>query len=346
MSRAQLTSMTADNVVQETLVGSTGNSIKGGSVAPFVAGKNKIINGDFGIWQRGTSFAAIGNSVYNADRWFFYTDAATATVSQQAFTPGNPIAGYEPTYFHRTAVTSIGSGTYIQADQKIENVQTFAGQTVTVSFWAKADSARSMLIVLWQNFGSGGSSTVTNTASGTFGTTWQRYSFTITLPSISGKTIGAGSSLELAIRQTATAGATMDLWGVQVEAGPVATPFTTASNTLQGELALCQRYFQRFNADSQYCPYAMAEISSTTTAYAILPHIVEMRTTPSSSYASAGNFALSSTGTNFTPTGLAGSTVSKKATQITITSSSMTAGRIGRFTDYTGSSYIDLSAEL
>jgi len=269
MSRAQLTSTVEQNT--------------GGSVAPFVAGKNKIINGDFGIWQRGTSFAAIGNSVYNADRWFFYTDAATATVSQQAFTPGNPIAGYEPTYFHRTAVTSIGSGTYIQADQKIENVQTFAGQTVTVSFWAKADSARSMLIVLWQNFGSGGSSTVTNTASGTFGTTWQRYSFTITLPSISGKTIGAGSSLELAIRQTATAGATMDLWGVQVEAGSVATPFTTASGTLQGELALCQRYYWQVGGLNAYTPISTSVYAfGTTTALVDISCPVPMRAVPTS----------------------------------------------------------------
>ena len=34
----------------------------GGGVPPFVAGKNKIINGDFGIWQRGTSFTNPGNT--------------------------------------------------------------------------------------------------------------------------------------------------------------------------------------------------------------------------------------------------------------------------------------------
>ena len=53
MSRAQLTSTVEQNT--------------GGAVALFVAGKNKIISGDFGIWQRGTSFTPTsGSSAYTA----------------------------------------------------------------------------------------------------------------------------------------------------------------------------------------------------------------------------------------------------------------------------------------
>ena len=49
----------------------------------FAAGKNKVINGDFGIWQRGTSFSSI-NGIYTADRWIGATNK-TVTISQQTF---------------------------------------------------------------------------------------------------------------------------------------------------------------------------------------------------------------------------------------------------------------------
>ena len=88
----------------------------GGSVAPFVAGKNRIINGDFGVWQRGTSYVVpTGSPTYGtADRFCYYHNGSTSgtnTVSQQTFTPGSaPVTGYESAYFLRFNQSVAGSG--------------------------------------------------------------------------------------------------------------------------------------------------------------------------------------------------------------------------------------------
>lgn len=69
------------------------------------AGKNKIINGDFGVWQRGTSFTnpASSANIYTADRWvldFANANPTSASITQQTFTPGAaPVAGYEGRFF-------------------------------------------------------------------------------------------------------------------------------------------------------------------------------------------------------------------------------------------------------
>jgi hypothetical protein len=160
----------------------------------YAAGKNKIINGDFGIWQRGTSFTpAAGTAGYVADRYNYYRDGSgsTATISQQTFTAGTaPVAGYEGQYFLRFNQTVAGSGaTENLIQQYIEDVRTFAGQTITVSFWAKADSSRTVQSQMQQFFGAGGSTRVDQTAvSHSVTTSWQRFTTNFTMPSIAGKT--------------------------------------------------------------------------------------------------------------------------------------------------------------
>jgi hypothetical protein len=247
----------------------------------FVAGKNKIINGDFGIWQRGTTFNSV-NGLYTADRWIGATNK-TVIVSREAFAPGSaPVAGYEGTYFLRS--TQSASGSYYAIQQRIEDVRTLAGQTVTLSFWAKADATVSNRSYLGQIFGSGGSSNVDNYSSPfNITTSWARYTQTVTLPSMSGKTIGSNSYLNIQpILQEDSAAHIVDIWGVQVEAGSVATPFSTATGTLAGELAACQRYYERIGnvglATHQYCN---TSCYSSTLFLGVIPYKVQKRVQPS-----------------------------------------------------------------
>ena len=218
----------------------------------FAAGKNKIINGEFDFWQRGTSLTYTSSGLnYLADRFFSWTiGTLNVTVSQQTFAPGTaPVAGYEGQYFMRNAVTSL-SGQSIQAvGQRIEDVRTFAGQTATFSFWAKADASRTYTTRLIQNFGSGGSSEVaTSGGSHSVTTSWQRFSVTVSIPSISGKTIGTSSYLQPLLEGPANTANTLDTWGWQLEAGSIATPFQTATGNIPSELAACQRYYFRTTA--------------------------------------------------------------------------------------------------
>jgi hypothetical protein len=130
---------------------------------------------------------------------------------------------------------------------------------------------------LQQNFGSGGSSTVyTSNSNVSLTTSWQKFSVTSTLPSLSGKTIGSSNFLSVFFNYSGT-GVNIDLWGVQLEAGSVATPFTTATGTLQGELAACQRYYQRITSAGGGQILNIGYGYSGTLATASIPSPVTMR---------------------------------------------------------------------
>jgi hypothetical protein len=226
------------------LTNSTASSIYTPLSSPVTSYKNKIINGGFDIWQRGTSFST--NNVYSADRWI--VGFATGSFTQAGFaTGGNEIPGYEPRFYGRWTISS-NSQNY-ELTQKIEGVRTFAGQTVTLSFWARISSgtvAFGPRIV--QHFGTGGSPSslvVTGISSQTVTSSWQRFSYTVLVPSISGKTIGTNNDDSLWISfqiSNANTGA-IDIWGVQLEKGSIATEFE--QRHIADELRLCQRYYQR-----------------------------------------------------------------------------------------------------
>jgi hypothetical protein len=210
------------------------------------SGRNMVVNGDFKIWQRGTSFSSPANATFTADRWFMYYDGsgATRTISQQTFTGDNP-TGLNVSNYMRVAITVAGTGSTTNGMfSKIEDVRKLNGQTVTLSFYGKADASRTVNWQTYQEFGTSGSGAVqANSTNFSFTSSWQRFSVSFTMPSVSGKTITSNSSVSFILVFPANATGTFDITGVQLEAGSVATPFEFED--IGTTLAKCQRYYWR-----------------------------------------------------------------------------------------------------
>ena len=220
-------------------------------------GRNRIINGNFDIWQNGITFTG---DEYGADQWLHARVGTAHIVTRQQFTLGQTAVPGEPRFFCRTVVSSVaGANNYSVLLQRLEDVRTFAGQQVTVSFWAKADATKSIAVELAQGFGTGGSPSAGVTAIGvtktSIGTGWQLVTVTATVPSISGKTLGtdnndhlvltiwfdAGSNFNSRTGSLGQQSGSFDISQVQIEPGSVATSFER--RPIGVELALCQRYY-------------------------------------------------------------------------------------------------------
>ena len=210
--------------------------------------RNLIINGAMQVAQRGTSVSSqTANAYKTVDRFYTNASGATYNQSQQAVTVGGETG--LPLQFSKFLRHQVTTGNnWSQIYHKIEDVTSVPTGTVTLSFYAKGTSPNAGLsFIAWQNFGSGGSSEVTVTISPTvtLTSTWQRFTVNITVPSVTGKTIGTGSHFYFGIGQggsTSTNAWTLDITGVQLEVGKIATPFEHRS--YGEELALCQRYFE------------------------------------------------------------------------------------------------------
>lgn len=287
--------------------------------------RNKLINGGFDIWQRGTSQTTAGYG--SDDRWNNGHSGSTKTASRQTFTLGQTDVPGNPKYWARTVVTSVaGSGNYCLKQQAIESVATLAGQTATLSFWAKADASKNIAVEFVQQFGTGGSpsSAVASIGVTTLAltTSWQRFVVTVSIPSISGKTLGtanddylalvfwfdAGSSFNARTNSLGQQSGTFDIANVQVEAGSIATPFE--QRPISTELSLCQRYYERWQSGDAYGRFCYAVGGGTTSAVIIYNYKVEKRTylatlsTGGAFQAAVGTF----TSMNMSPDGRSAST--------------------------------------
>jgi hypothetical protein len=229
-----------------------------------LVGQNLIINGNFDFWQRGTSLSAGTGADFLADRWNSLSITSTMAPSRQSFTIGQTNVPNNPTYFHRSVVvSSAGAGNIAIVRHKLEDVTYFSGKTVTLSFWAKADATKFLSVEFGQNFGTGGSPSASVFVIGvqkyTLTTSWQKFTRTVVVPSVTGKTLGtnnnnffeiifwfdAGSSFNSRTNSLGHQSGTFDIAQVKLEEGSFATDFVLAGGNLAGELVACQRYYEK-----------------------------------------------------------------------------------------------------
>ena len=257
--------------------------------------RNRIINGLFDIWQRGTSFAAIATGTYTADRWVYTQTGAggTRSVSQQANALATLIGGMKAKQFLRMDITVLGSATAQTIGQRIEDVRTFSGETVSISCMVKGTLTGTVTLNLLQNFGTGGSPSATvTTAVGTYTPTasWVRKTFTVAVPSISGKTLGSTADTHYLELQFDCGNKTgqLDIWGVQLEQNTTAT--ILEREPIAQTLAKCQRYYytQTGIRNTVYCD----NISGVAITY---PFPVTMRAVPTTSTSTLGTQIAGST---------------------------------------------------
>jgi hypothetical protein len=245
--------------------GSAWTAVSGATIPTsygFTAGKNSIINGAFNVWQRGTSFSSTLNTItYTADRWDYLTGATAGTFTLSRIASG--LTGFQ--YAMRCQRTASSTQTAnLNIAQALETATSLplAGQTVTLSFYARAGANYSATSNVFQSIIIGGTGTDQNNFTGgsgftgqtnllissaTLTTSWQRFSYSVAV----------GSSYTqlaayFAFAPTGTAGASdyYDITGVQLEISSTATSFQTATGTIQGELQACRRYLPAYSGNN------------------------------------------------------------------------------------------------
>ena len=303
--------------------------------------KNYLINGNFDIWQRGTSLTGQTGDVYLCDRWKAEASGSTYSYQQGSFTAGQTDVPNNPKYFVNITVT--GADDFARIEQRIEDVNTLSGQTVTFSFYAKytTNQPTDMRIQLTQVFGSGGSSTVNTdlTPDFTLTTSWQRFSYTTTVPSVSGKTIGSGSYIGFRIMNPNNEVSDFQIAQAQVELGSVATDFEV--RPIGEERLLCYRYYYRFD-DHTYVGAGGWNTSSYAVVTVTLPTV--MRAEPSLSYSALSDLDIEPM--DHQPTSVTNSTPSTWSQGVRLYASHSGLYDAAQLMIDTDNGYVDFDAEL
>ena len=355
-STKQWVQVQANSALEGSILARLG-ALESQSIAYGTMSPNYIINGGMDFMQRSatptTGLAMVGGIGYQVDRWTGQ-HASTGTVSRQASSlTGIPLCARVQRNSGNTNTASP-----IRFSQSLESSQsnTVAGSTITFSFYARAGvnfSGASSQITSAVYSGTGTDQNLLSGFTGntnvilqstTLTTTWQRFSYTASVASNVNQL-----GVDFYYYGTGTAGANdyFEITGVQLERGSVATSFRRNANSIQGELAACQRYYWRATATATDGRLALGVQSTTTTSSVLIYLPSEFRIKPTSvgysSLAWTDNYSFNATVSAAT----LHAGVNSKTVTVELTHATGGAPRYPGFVSSPGGAgYLELSAEL
>lgn len=255
--------------------------------------KNLLHNSQFMISQRGdfqtsATSIAVSNPTFTADRWFTYGSGATtsAQILNTTLPTGENVKSLKTIYTGSTA------GSWVHPAQKIEPEYWMRGQPITLSAWVRTNIADYRLRIC---------DTINCYMIGDAipaDGNWHYMTATHILPDnmllhedSNANNIQIQPAFQTTGQTLVQNSSFVEFALMQAEIGPVATPFEY--RTYAEEWQICQRYYQRFNADGQDFTNIGVAIATNSAWYVpiILPG-GRMRIDPSLSYSAVSDFRI------------------------------------------------------
>jgi hypothetical protein len=305
-----------------------------------VRGRNLIINGAMNVAQRGASVTIANTGAFSSPDHFRIQHNAntTSTVEQVSDVPASSNFKYSLKFTNGAGETRDG-GDYARLYTRLEGYDTdhlklgtSAAKGFTLQFWVKSSLTGTFGVgFAGHDNGSNGVYSASYTISAA--NTWEYKTITVPAATITAGVwthtngtamsihwdLGEGPTrstsvgwdasaagglmgLTNGVKLVETTGATLNLTGVKLEEGAIATEFDHRSYA--EELAACQRYYHRSPTGVSYSYLGSGSAISSNSANVIYTLPVEMRSAPT--FSASGNFQLNSNATNAVTTFTAG----------------------------------------
>lgn len=329
-----------------------------------ISGDNYIINGDFSIWQRGTSFTA---GTQTADRWLSHDSSGSLSISKT--TDGISISGTQSGFSSSNQFAALQYNGIESQDIYNDLID-----SPMILSWKMKSTVNATMGLRFDLYDSSGTrNNYSPVISVSQSSSFVNYSIAIPQNSIVTKRnhelglqfqfvfvetrsslIGGSATawnvpatylVPQSINVFSGGNATFEIAEVKLEKGSTVTPFSRRPYSL--ELAACQRYYWRNTATQNYTVMGTGFASSASNVMAYFPFPTTMRTTPSSIDFSTLQANDSATGVAISNIGFQGTEYGPYGAVVNCTTSGMTTYRPTKIlSNGSTSGYIGFSAEL